>query len=155
MWRQVICGKYREEEGEWRSYEVRGSFGVGLWKAIRREWDVMGNNMVFSVGNGRRVRFWKDKWCGDDSLCIVFPSLFAITLSKEAWVKDVWSHSGGGVWDPYFSKRLNHWEVSDVERFLQRLQRRRVYSDVEDHLYGQSQRTIFLMSSLYIRLWNR
>ena len=75
---------------------MRGSFGVGLWKTIRRVWDVIGNNMVYSVGNGRRVRFWKDKWCGDDPLCISFPSLVAISLTKEAWVEDVWSHSGGG-----------------------------------------------------------
>ena len=30
LWKQVICGKYGEEEGDWRSFEVRGSFGVGL-----------------------------------------------------------------------------------------------------------------------------
>ena len=36
LWRQVIRAKYGEEEGGWRSCVVRGSFGVGLWKAIRR-----------------------------------------------------------------------------------------------------------------------
>ena len=75
---------------------MRRSFGVGLWKAIRRGWDVIGDNLVYSVGNGTRVRFWKDKWCG--------PSLFAISLAKEAWVEDVWSHAGGGVWAPRFSR---------------------------------------------------
>ncbi|RVX01006.1 putative ribonuclease H protein [Vitis vinifera] len=39
LWRQVICGKYGEEVGGWRSCDVRGSNGVGLWKAIRRDWD--------------------------------------------------------------------------------------------------------------------
>ena len=134
LWRQVICGKYGKEAGGWRSCVVRGSFGVGLWKTIRRVWDVIGNNMVYSVGNGRRFRFWKDKWCGDDPLCIFFPSLFAISLAKEAWVEDVWSHSRGGVWAPRFSRRLNDWEVFDVERFLLRLQGRRVHSDVEDQV---------------------
>ena len=60
LWRQVICAKYGEEEGGWRSCVVRGSFGVGLWKTIRRDWDVIGNNMVYFMRNGRRVRFWKD-----------------------------------------------------------------------------------------------
>ena len=96
LWRQVICAKYGEEEGGWRPCVVRGSFGVGLWKAIRRGWDVIGGNLVYSVGNGTRVRFWKNKWCG--------PSLFAISLAKEAWVEDVWSHAGGGVWAPRFSR---------------------------------------------------
>ena len=113
---------------------MRGSFGIGLWKVIRRVWDVIGDNMVYFVGNGKRVRFWKDKWCGDDPLCISFPSLFVISLAKEAWVEDVWNHSGGGVWAPRFSRRLNDWEVFDVKRFFLRLQERRVYSDVEDQV---------------------
>ena len=69
--------------------------GVDLWKAIKREWDVMGGNVIFFMGNGRRVRFWKDRWYGDDPLCTSFPSLFAISSSKEAWVEDIWNHSGG------------------------------------------------------------
>ncbi|RVW93501.1 Transposon TX1 uncharacterized 149 kDa protein [Vitis vinifera] len=36
------------------------SFGVGLWKAIGRVWDEIGDNMVYSVGNGRKV---EDVWC--------------------------------------------------------------------------------------------
>ena len=38
--------------GRLRSYVVRGSFGVGLWKDIRRLWDMIGDNMVFAMGNG-------------------------------------------------------------------------------------------------------
>ena len=38
------------------------------------------------------------------------------------------------MWAPRFSRRLNNWEVFDVERFLLRLQERRVYSDVEDQV---------------------
>ncbi|RVX01530.1 hypothetical protein CK203_017500 [Vitis vinifera] len=107
LWRQVICVKYEEEEGGWRSCVVRGSFGVGLWKTIKRVWDVICDNMVYSVGNGRRVRFWKDKWCEDDLLCISFPFLFAISLAKEAWVENVWSHFGGEVWALRSFRQLN------------------------------------------------
>ena len=55
--------------------------------------------VAFLVGDGGRVRFWKDKRCGDESLCISFPLLFVVASSKEAWVKEVWSHfyEGGGV----------------------------------------------------------
>ena len=150
LWRQVICAKYGEEEGGWRSRVVRGSFGVGLWIAIRRGWDVLGDNLVYSVGNGRRVRFWKDKWCGDDPLCTSFPSLFAISLDKEAWVVDVWSHSGGGVWAPRFSRQINDWEVFDVERLPLRLQGRRVYSDAKDQvIWTKAKDERFSVKSLY------
>ena len=40
--------------------------------------------MQFNVGNGGRVCFWLDRWCGDVSLRIEFPSLFATAASKEA-----------------------------------------------------------------------
>ena len=61
---------------------------------------MIGNNMVYSMGNRRTVRFWKDEWCGDDPLCISFSSFIVISLAKEAWVEDVWSHSRGGAWVP-------------------------------------------------------
>ena len=107
FWRQVICGKYGEEEGEWHSCEARERFGVGLSKAIKREGGAMGDNMAFSMGNGRRVGFWKHSWCGDDPLCTTLPSLFNVSLSKEVWVEDGCNHSREGGWDPRFSKQLN------------------------------------------------
>ena len=49
------------------------------------------------------MRFWKDRWCGDDALTISFPSLYTLATSKEAWVAEVWDTLGeDGVWNPYF-----------------------------------------------------
>ena len=50
----------------------------------------MRGNFVFSIGDGRRVRFWEDRWCDDDTLSYSFPSLFELTASKEEWVAEVW-----------------------------------------------------------------
>ena len=44
---------------------------------------------MFSMGNARRVRFWKDSWCGDKALYYAFLSLFALVVSKEEWVAKV------------------------------------------------------------------
>ena len=35
------------------------------------------------------IKFWKDKWCGDEPLNVSFPSLFSLISSKEAWVVDL------------------------------------------------------------------
>ena len=153
LWRQVISAKYGEEEGGWRSCVVRGSYGAGLWKAIRRGWETVGNNLVYFVGNGRRIRLWEEKWCGDDKLCALFPSLYAISLDKKAWLADEWSHFGGGVWAPRFSRRINDWQVIEVERLLLRLQGRRVYSDVEDEVIWTKAMTEDSQLSLFIRIW--
>ena len=101
----MIRGKYGEEQGGWCSKEVRGGYGLGLWKTFRKEWTVVSSRLYFVLGNGQRVKFWKDRWCGDELLCVSFPSLFALAVFKDAWVKDVWcSNEGGGSWSPHFSK---------------------------------------------------
>ena len=63
-WKQIISMKYGVEDGEWYTCEGRERFGVGLWKDIRKEGSLLSNNIMFFMGNGRRVRFWKDSCCG-------------------------------------------------------------------------------------------
>ena len=36
---------------------MREGYGVGLWKEIRKEGTLLSDKIVFSVGNGRGVRF--------------------------------------------------------------------------------------------------
>ena len=116
--------------------EVRGSYGVGLWKAIRLLWELVFSRTLFVVGNGRRVKFWKDGWCGDEPLCVSLPSLFALASSEEAWVADLWVHSSeGGGWNPSFSRPLNDWEIEIVECFLSRIQNKVVVEEREDEVF--------------------
>jgi hypothetical protein len=42
----------------------------------------------FEVGDGTRIRFWHDVWCGDQPLKESFLVLFHIARKKEAWVSD-------------------------------------------------------------------
>ena len=72
LWRLVISRKFGVEEGGWCTREVREGYGVGLWKEIRKEGSRMFKNIVFSIGDGRRVRFWKDKCYGDNPSAIIF-----------------------------------------------------------------------------------
>ena len=55
------------------SGKVRESYGVRVWKAIRRWCPLVNDKVSFVVGNGQRVRFWKDTWCGQEPLCNSFP----------------------------------------------------------------------------------
>ncbi|RVW93472.1 Molybdenum cofactor sulfurase [Vitis vinifera] len=52
LWKQIIIGKFGEEEGGWRSTGVRGGYGVGVWKTIRNEQEVRCQK------HGRRVGIW-------------------------------------------------------------------------------------------------
>ena len=59
LWRKVISCKYGETPGGWHTCDIRGGFGVGLWKEIRKEWPLFLQNAAFSLGDGRRISFWK------------------------------------------------------------------------------------------------
>ena len=122
LWNQVISGKYEEEKGGWCSWDVREGYGVGLWKAIRKFGHLVNSRFSFVMGNGQRVSFWKDTWCGDTPLCVSFPSLFALVDPIKAWLKDVWfGTASGGRWSPCFTRSFIDWEMEEVEGFLLRL----------------------------------
>jgi hypothetical protein len=48
LWYKVIKEKYEEQDGGWCSKEVCGTFGVGLWKHIRRGY-MFARNVRFEV----------------------------------------------------------------------------------------------------------
>ena len=151
FWRHVISRKFGEEEGGWSSREVRESYGVGFWKEIRKEGALMQNKVAFLVGNGRRVKFWKDIWWGNLALCNSFPSLYAFASSKKAWVEEFWDTSGGeGAWSPRFSKPFNDWEVEEVERLLLTIRGARLNPLMEDRMMWKvNSNGIFSVKSLY------
>ena len=37
LWRLVISTKFGEENGGWNTRDIRGAYGTGLWKVIRKE----------------------------------------------------------------------------------------------------------------------
>ena len=65
-------------------------------------------NSDFLVGDGKRVRFWEDAWCGHYPLCTTFPALYSIANSKGAKVTKVWVSLGErGGWNPRFGRGFN------------------------------------------------
>ena len=106
LWNEVIRGKYGEREGGWCTLDTRGGYGLGLWKAISTCWPCVSSNLSFEIGNGQRIKFWKDARLENTPLLVSFPSLFA--LAKEAWVRDYWNDvSSEGGWNPIFTRSFN------------------------------------------------
>ncbi|RVW99516.1 putative ribonuclease H protein [Vitis vinifera] len=128
FWKQVISQKYGVEEGDWCT-----------------------RPLAYQVGSGWRVKFWKDKWCGDEPLCESFPYLFSISLSKDAWVSDVWNPNNDGEgWTPLFSRAFNDWEIEMVERFMLKIQAFRVQREDKDRVvWTASKGGVFSAKSLY------
>ena len=136
LWSQVIRRKYGEEIGGWTSCEIREAYGVGLWKAINKVGQPVTLFFGFEVGNGKNVRFWKDKWCGTSRLNEDFPSLFALATSKKAWVTKVWiaGEDRRGSWIPTFNRPFNDWEIEEVGMLLCYLEGKMVRMDEENRV---------------------
>jgi hypothetical protein len=79
-WRKLVVAKYDKMRGGWCSKEVGGSHGLGLWKSIRRGWDTFKHYVRFEIGNGSRVLFWKDVWCGERPLMNAFPRVVCYSM---------------------------------------------------------------------------
>jgi hypothetical protein len=49
------------------------------------------------VGDGTRISFWHDLWCGDTVLKVAFSGLFGIARVKDASVADNMEVLGGPI----------------------------------------------------------
>ena len=97
-WKDLIKLKYGLEEGGSFSMEPRGSYGVGLWKDIRKEVQQLKQDHKLMLGDGGRIRFRKDKWCGENLLCVSFLMLYAIAISQGDILGEVWETTRGRRW---------------------------------------------------------
>uniref|UniRef100_A0A2N9J2H5 Reverse transcriptase domain-containing protein n=1 Tax=Fagus sylvatica TaxID=28930 RepID=A0A2N9J2H5_FAGSY len=88
VWNPILEKMERRlsELGGWRTKDIRGAYGCGLWKGIMAGWDNYFQHVEFGVGKGDRVRFWKDKWCGDIILMERFPLLFTCSTHRDGTI---------------------------------------------------------------------
>jgi hypothetical protein len=120
LWRLVIEAKYESRRGGWCSKEVMGTYGVGVWKHIRRGWDKFSNFVRFDMGVGSKVSFWHDHWCGDRPLKLSYPALFSIAWCKDAWVADNMLFQDGTIrCNVIFTLPVKNWEMELVLSFFE------------------------------------
>ena len=86
----------------------------GVWKEIK-EWETIASHVSFVLGNGRRLSFLKDVWCGEVALCETFPCLFELVANKEILAADVWED---GAWPPCFFRPFNDWKRFKISSML-------------------------------------
>jgi hypothetical protein len=63
-----VDSKYGNSWGGWCSSEPIGAYEVRLWKNIMRGLGKFSNHTEFEVGDGSKVKFWHDLWCGNMAL---------------------------------------------------------------------------------------
>ncbi|XP_028074889.1 uncharacterized protein LOC114277207 [Camellia sinensis] len=71
------------------------------------------------VGDGCRIRFWYDKWCGSTCLKDEFPPLFNLSVDKEGSLQQFLARKTNDTdWNFNFRRALYTWELPDVSRLL-------------------------------------
>lgn len=73
------------------------------------------------MGDGTRIRFWHDRWCGELPLMERFPELYSCTADKVALVSSVLVNNlngGGCSWNVRFLRDFHNWELETATLFL-------------------------------------
>lgn len=88
LWRKIVDYKYRASWDCCCTDVAGGSYEVSLWKHIGNGWTKFSTFLLYKVGNGSRIHFWHDLWCGDIVLEDAYPTFYNIVVNKEAAVAD-------------------------------------------------------------------
>ncbi|RVW40434.1 Protein arginine N-methyltransferase 2 [Vitis vinifera] len=144
--------RMRKKLARWKSRYISKGGRITLIRSALANMPIYFMSMLSMPRKVRlRVKFWKDIWCGDKPLCVSFPSLLALVVSKDAWVKDVWRcNEGGGSWSPLFSRLFNNWELDEVCSFFVALNGKQIQQGVDDRvIWRETNCGKFLVKSLY------
>ena len=114
----------------------RGVWGGRLWKYIKRAWSFFLSHTRFDSGDGSKIRFWDDVWCGETSLKGAFPILYNIANVKDATVATNMDLSSRTFqWNIIFIRLIHDWEVGTLASFYALLYSLRSRKKREDKLW--------------------
>jgi hypothetical protein len=84
-------GQVRVGLGGWRSGDISGSHGVGLWKFICMGWQIFKSHFRFDSGEGSKIRFWEGIWCGIDLLKLRCLGCLILSVLRKRPLWLMWS----------------------------------------------------------------
>jgi hypothetical protein len=99
-------------------------------------WQNFRRFIKYDVGEGSKIRFWDDVWCGDRALKEEFPGLFSIASLKEASIADNMEHSSNSIqWNIQFTRLIHDWEVGELASFYKCLYDCKLRGEGNDKLW--------------------
>jgi hypothetical protein len=96
---------------------------------------VFSSHVRYVVGNGFKIRFWHDIWCGDQTLKEAFLDMFNSACVKDALVADHLELSNDSYrWNVRLIRTSHNWDVDVFASFFYLLYSLRLRCGVEDKL---------------------
>ena len=97
----------------------------------------MSRYIVYEIGNGSRVMFWRDRWCGETPLVASYPKLFRFCLDKEASVTELMKFINGVLhWDVSFFRAVHNWKLETMLSFMDTIYGTSIRGTGEDRTKG-------------------
>ena len=120
-WLWKLGNSFQGKEG-WCVSKV--SFkALGIWKSVLSVKGDFDQWIRYRVHDGKRIRLWHDKYCGQASLKDLFPLLYMLDRHQEAVVADKFLFLGGSVvWDLRLLRNLQDNEVVELGRLFSLLE---------------------------------
>ncbi|GKV43338.1 hypothetical protein SLEP1_g50641 [Rubroshorea leprosula] len=96
LWSRVLMEKYGGKEGNCFAW-MREGWGIGSswWKDVcKLNVDIgskdgwLDSNFKLNLGDGKRIRFWRDVWEGGVPMANIFPRLFLLAIDKNCSIYD-------------------------------------------------------------------
>ena len=155
MWCKVIKSKYGIQNNNWDVGFGRRTTFRCPWKFISMVSNEFLPRVKLKVGNGDRIRFWEDVWCGDFSFKEAFPSLYRVSTLHNAPLSSFISHhrSSLGVghsWNFHLRRDLNVREIDELIGLLSRLESARLCQAITDRrVWGFESSGLFTCKSFF------
>ena len=78
------------------------------------------SHILYDIGDGSRVKFWQDRWCGESPLAVSYPDLFRFCRNKEASVVELMKSPNGVLfWDVSFFRGVHVRELAALSSFME------------------------------------
>jgi hypothetical protein len=134
-WRIIVDAKYGSNWGGWHFVDTVGPHGGGLWRYING-WRVFSSHTKFDPGDGFKIKFWDDVWCGEASLKEAFPDIYNIASAKDASIAENMDFMGGTIqWNVSFFRLVHDWELEVLTSLYTLLYSHRMRREGEDKIW--------------------
>ncbi|RZB46429.1 Nitrate regulatory gene2 protein [Glycine soja] len=124
LWAKILLSKY----GGWSDLSSGRdkSWHSQWWRDLRKiyqqpEFSIIQQQMVWKVGGGEKIKFWKDNWLGEDyKLEQQFNQLFLISDQQNSTISNMGTFSQGNwCWDLKWRRNLFDYEQHTAVTFME------------------------------------